>query len=388
MTNDATAQAVLSAPSAAAAFDEFERAARVLFQQNPEVRFSLLAGVDIPPAVEGAYAHGGAPFSARRLDILRTVNGPMVAESNDEFGGLAAAYLIDRLHGINQGYWDRAWRWLTAKKKEKLVFLTSHSGGPVYRGVKCLVSDLREQGYDVDFLPTSDLSRLTIQQEQVLLDGQKVGTIFRLFSILEVTEGKLISLVKAAQYGVVRMVPEFASWGDRTWFSLWGDYAEFFQHEMSEGAFAQLSKMMPQTVLVRGNQLSRPLVLADGSSVSSVMELKNFTAGQRCQVILKGAGVSALSRQVIVGSNIKSGRRWRELLDNWRQPFIIQACASSEELALPAAYFVSGAPEEQAACRVLLRTWSFGGVCVGATVASPRSSLTYGPAALLPVELR
>lgn len=374
-------------------FDEFEETAAALVRQKPEVSAQLLSGVDVDPTLRDEYIYA-APFSVRRLDVLQTAEGPLVTENDEQPGGLGIAYLYDRLYGLNHERWHEVWKHLTAEGK--LVFVVSDDWSIGYHAeIRWLVKTLKEEGYDAEFLSTAELHRLTVRRWQVQLDDSVVGTVFRLFPIFEASD-KLAELVQATKRGAVRLVPEFASWGNKTWGAIFYQYQEFFRRYMSKENFTLLEGLLPQTTLVQNGEFVSAFSLED-TAVESIEQLGNLPKRLRRKVVVKVTGANrkaARSYGVRVGSSFNSGadfKRHLELLQEEGLPFVVQAYRKGQEFSLPAYSVLDGqGTTEMFRCRMLMRPWSIFGVNAGIVTASPAtSSLIHGTtaSAFVPMDL-
>lgn len=371
---------------ATVAFDDFERASAELIAQKPEVIPQLLAGVDVDPSVRDAYIYASAPFSARRLDVLQTPEGMLVTENDEQPGGLGLAYLYDLIYGVNEERWYEVWKHLTAEGK--LLFVVSDDWSASYHvEIRWLAERLRNEGHDVEFLSTASLERLAVQDQQVLIDGEIVGTVFRLFPIFE-TKGKLADIVRAADRGVVRLVPEFSSWGNKTWFALFGEHKDFFRQQMNEESFTLLESVLPQTVLVQNGTFSAPFTVGD-IVIDNIEQLGSVTKTTRRKLLVKVTGANrqaARSYGVRIGSAFSSGAEFQRhlaMLQDEEVPFLVQSYVKGREYRLPAYSVLSGSgATEEFRCRVIVRPWSIGGMNVGLATASPvTSSMIHGTTA-------
>lgn len=377
---------------ATTAFDQFEAAAARLIADEPKVANQLMAGVEIDPAVRKDYIKAPKPFTVRRLDVLQTPGGMYVTENDEQPGGIGLSYLYDLLYGVNLDRWRAVWNSLVSSGK--LVFVVSHDWSQGYHGeIRWLVGRLRREGYDVEFISTNELNRLTVDARNVRMDGAKVGTIFRLFPIFE-TKGKLADLVHAAKRRTVKMVPEFASWGNKTWFALFYEHIDHFRRCMSPSSFQLLQQVIPDTVLVQDGMFSRPFVV-DGHAITTIEELGGVSTKIRRQLVIKATGASrqsARSHGVRIGSSL-SGAGFRDLLSKiGHGPFLVQYYTKGAEYAIPAYSVLDGrGTVETFRCRMLMRPWSVNGTNVGVVTASPReTSLIHGTtaSAFIPLDYR
>lgn len=387
-----TAQARPVHQLASTAFDQFEAAAAELVAGEPKVANQLMAGVEIDPAVRNDYIKAPKPFTVRRLDVLQTPDGVCVTENDEQPGGIGLSYLYDLLYGVNLDRWKAVWNSLTSNGK--LVFVVSHDWSQGYHGeIRWLVRRLKQEGYDVEFVSTNELSRLTVDARNVRMDGAKVGTIFRLFPIFE-TQGKLVKLVHAAKRRTVRMVPEFASWGNKTWFALFHEHLDHFRRCMNPSSFRLLQQVIPDTVLMQEGKLSRPFVV-DGHAITTIEELGGVSTKIRRQLVIKATGASRQSARahgVSIGSSF-SGTGFRALLSRIGDgPFLVQRYTKGAEYAVPAYSVLEGrGTVETFHCRMLMRPWSVNGINVGLVTASPReTSLIHGTtaSAFIPLDYR
>lgn len=372
-----------------AAFDDFERAsARLIAARNGEdVRAQILAGVTTDDKTRQAYAGNSAPFSVRRLDIVINQDGASVCENDEMPGGLVHAYWLDRAYGINQNRWNRALGWLT--QKGPLVFAVSTEwSAPYLHEITWFVNHLTQRGFDVHLVTSRDANRLRVGWRGAFLDGRKIGTVWRLFPIFE-AHGPFAGLVKAAQQGKIRLVPELASWGNKAWMGVFWEHQEHFRRTMSSRNFNRLSQLVPYTRLVTQDG-GFPSAIRDRGelvNVGSFDALKAIPTRHRKQVVVKTAGAhnrAARSHGVMIGTSA-TGTRWSEALDQMVRigaPLIVQEYRSPRRVDVPVWSVLEGRPklEDPFNGKLLIRPWAIGGQLVSATgfLTTPNTTKLHG----------
>lgn len=352
----------------------FERACAKLSRESAEVRDALLAGVILDssePSLADCYLNphfGDSPvheWSVRRPDMH--INGQqLTASENDEMpGGFTDLVHIDLAYGINTEQWRRAWDFLF--ERGPLLFVVSDGWSAGYiESTRWLVGHLRERGLPAHLVTSDHMDAIDITNEGVFIAGERVGTVWRQFPIFE-TKGKLAQLVYAAQNGLVRMVPEFAHFGNKTWFSLYRMHHTFFEGELTPEQVKILDQLLPDSHLVRYNEQNFPCTVG-GVSIKSFAELRELSADKRAKLVLKVTGANdhaARSYGVFIGY-ARSHDDWKQWLDdrlNKQQPFILQEVfeTSVETIAVLNTVTSTG---EVFRCKVLLRPWVVNGELV------------------------
>lgn len=363
------------------AFAQFERACATLVGRHADIQAKLLAGVDIPlndPKLQQVYLFPKATeWSARRPD-LHVHGRKLAASENDEMpGGLAEQVLIDMAYDINQDRWKKCFDWLT--ERGTLVFMVSSKWSEVYiESLGWLVTEMRRRGYDDVHLVTSENPvGLTVETDKVLFNGQPVGTIWRQFPIFE-TAGILAQLVLAAHRGAVRMVPEFAHFGNKTWFSIFSTRKELFREFLDERAMELLEEVLPKSHLVI-NLDDFPANMGD-MVINDLAHLKSLAEKNRDGLVLKVAGANpkaARSYGVLMGSGLPQVQ-WIDWIHDRlaaREPFVIQKRFETSIERVAVMNTSLGRPEIFD-CRVLIRPWWIGDQLVSASgCAVPSSTL-------------
>ncbi|MDQ7814780.1 MAG: hypothetical protein RDU25_03190 [Patescibacteria group bacterium] len=352
-------------------FAAFERACQDLVDSNPAVQEELLVGVELDaslPRLRDCYLQPRngetriSEWSVRRPD-MHVNERHLIASENDEMpGGFADLAHVDMAYDINQEAWTWCFDWLTSEGS--LLFVVSDDWSAPYITVtKWLAEEMRRRGFAAHMVTTSELDRVEIRKDGVFLDGHKVGTIWRQFPVFETT-GKLAELVFAAQDGLVRMVPEFAHYGSKTWFSLFWRYEEFFAERLTAEDIEIIHSMIPQSHLVAFERNDFPFTVA-GKRIRMLEDLISLDIEGRDKLVLKITGAnrqSARSYGVFMG-HARNEQDWRAwLLDRIKsnEPFIVQQRfeTSIETLGV---WNTSMKAAEVFRCRVLLRPWVVGG---------------------------
>jgi hypothetical protein len=213
----------------------------------------------------------------------------------------------------------------------------------------------------------------------VFFDGKKVGTIWRQFPIFE-TQGKLTKMVQAAKRGLTRMIPEFAHFGNKSWFALFQNHRGFFEQKFAmagkQDLFRMLDTLTPRSHLVEGTG-SFPCNLGV-CTVSTLEELREFPAEVRDRLVLKVAGANALASRsygVLMGYGLKQidWAGWIAEREKQNMPFIVQECFTTAVETLPVLNTRNSAPEGFR-CRILVRPWVILDELVSAHVCAVPSS--------------
>lgn len=362
-----------------------ERASTKLVKQNESVRDELMAGVVIHPDSPGMrecylYPHHGdkeiTHWSVRRPDMH--VNGDeLVASENDEMpGGFMDLVHVDNAYRINQGHWQWCFDWLCSEGP--LLFVVSDHWSACYiDGTRWLVEHLRSMGREVMMVTSKGLDRVTVAGNGVYCDGVRVGTIWRQFPVFE-TRGKLADLVFASQHGLVRMVPEFAHFGNKTWFSLFRKHEKWFREELGEEQFAIIDRLLPHSSLVTFSEQDFPVVIGE-RLIASFGQLVDVDKATRDKLVLKVTGANdqaARSYGVFIGAARKQTEWMKWLMDRHerKEPFIIQERFNTSIESIGVKNLASGAAEVFR-CRVLLRPWVVGDRLISShTCCTPQDS--------------
>lgn len=340
----------------------FERACGQLIRKDGEVRRQILAGVTIPDErLHDVYV---APrtdcFSVARPDIHWNEMGVNVSENDEMPGGMPELAHIDASYGVNEERWAAFLSWLTAEGP--LVFVVSHEWSKVYvPETAWLVEYLQGKGYPVHLLTTDHLEHLDIRKDGVYLDGTKVGTVWRQFPIFE-TRGVLAELVLAAHAGVVRMLPEFAHFGNKTWFHIFWQHQDWYREHLPAEQFALLRSILPESRFVESAS-SFPFTI-DGIDVPSPAALASLPQQLRDRLVLKICGANNLAARsygVLMGEGIPA-EKWaawvRDRLSK-EEPFLVQKRFETSVVRMPV-YHTGTKQAEVFLCRLLMRPWVYG----------------------------
>lgn len=360
------------------AFRRLEEASRLLLAAQPSVRDLLLTGVDLDPRFHDLYLYPPqTSFSVRRPDLHWTGIGQskVFASENDEMpGGFPELVHVDFAYGLNQERWTRCFNWLTSLGP--LLFVVSHEWSKCYvPEIQWLVERLVARGYAARILTTDRLHELTISDSGVYHNGEKVGTIWRQFPIFE-TNDALAALVTAAHKGIVRMVPEFAYYGNKVLFSLYRSHHSFFAGVLEPAVISTLDDLLPNSNLVL-SESSFPL-RAGGMFIASLTELSVLSQDIRDGLVLKICGANALaarSKGVLMGNGIRADE-WSDWVFErikLRQPFLVQRRIQTAVAHIPVQHTKRNCPE-LFHCRVLVRPWEVGGEIVSASGCAVPSS--------------
>ncbi len=344
------------------AMRSFEEACGVLIKESAEVRRQILAGVTIPDErLHDVYASPNVPyFSVARPDIHWNEENVNVSENDEMPGGMPELAHLDASYGVNEARWHTFLKWLTAEGP--LLFVVSHEWSKVYiPETEWLVRYFQSKGYPVHLLTTDKLHELSVDERGVYFQGQKVGTLWRQFPIFE-TEGVLAELVLAAHRRAVRMLPEFAHFGNKTWFHVFWERKEWFRAHLEADTFDLLLRILPESRFVESAS-SFPLVL-NGFTVETAAALAALSQAQRDRMVLKICGANNLAARsygVLMGEGI-SVDKWadwvRERLAN-KEPFLIQKRFETGVVRMPV-YNTGTGQAEMFLCRLLMRPWIYG----------------------------
>lgn len=373
------------------AFEEFERASSKLIRLDSEmpqasrIQPLISAGVEFPDSLSRAgecYLYPSKNcFSVRRPDLHWTLDGVFASENDEMPGGFAELVHLDRAYGINQDRWKRCFQWLCGEGP--LMFLVSHEWSKCYIAeFRWLCEYLQGEDYPVFMLTTEpeNLRELCAISNGVFYRGIKLGTIWRQFPIFETT-GKLAHIVELANDGVVRLVPEFAHFGNKAWFSIFRSHAGFFKKELGKEAFQMLEGILPDSHLVipqngRCNSVF-PLIVG-GILIENLQALKTIKEENRDNIVLKIVGANTLAARsygVLMGKGLKQ-EEWEswicERLRN-QQPFLIQRRLESGVTRVPVMNTKLGRGEAFS-CRVLLRPWQVGDEVVSVSACAVPSN--------------
>ncbi len=159
------------------------------------------------------------------------------------------------------------------------------------------------------------------------------------------------------------MVPEFAHFGNKSWFALYREYRSFFLKQLGRETIELLDMLIPNTrLVVPGTTINATLA---GKRIATWSDLVNLGEEHRHQLVLKITGANdkaARSYGVFMGQ-AQNQAAWKEWLEARRaagEAFIVQERfeTSLERIAV---YNTAKRQAEPFACRVLLRPWVVGG---------------------------
>lgn len=358
------------------AFGSFERACSKLVRTDgTEIVPLLAAGVDVDPEIRALYLRPSAEqFSVRRPDLHWTGTGMFASENDEMPGGFAECMHLDRVYGVNQARWGRCVSWLT--RTGPLLFLVSHEWSRCYiPEVRWLADTLRAERHPVLFRTTDCTDDVTINERGVRVAGESVATIWRYFPVFEV-RGLLADIVRAAHEGRVRLVPEFAHFGNKTWFSIFRTHEPFFRSALDAETYGVLDAVLPESRLVRSVE-DFPFTV-DGIALDSLGRLCSLPEVQRDRLVLKLAGANMLSARsygVLMGHGLsqETWTTWIHERLQQRQPFIVQRRAGTAVGRIPV-YNTIRRCAEAFSCRILIRPWMIGGELVTASCCAVPSN--------------
>lgn len=341
----------------------FERSCAALLRAHPDIRADILAGVELPgdPRAAALYLDPGVDcFTVDRPDLHLTPWGFFASEVDEMPGGMPELRHIDASYHVNETRWK--WFFDALCADDPLVFLVSDRWSkPYIEETRWLVEDLRRRGYDTVLLTTDRAEDLHIAEGGVFLGEHRVGTIWRQFPIFETT-GHLLALVEAARHGRVRMVPEFAHFGNKAWFALYRRHHAFFAARIPEH-LALLDTLLPDTHLVR-SALDFPCRVG-GVDIAGLDALAGLSKADRAGLVLKVCGANPLAARsygvrigITLGDAEWSG--WIRDIAAKGAPFLVQARIETAVERLPVVN-THTREAEFFASRWLLRPWSYQG---------------------------
>jgi len=344
------------------AFKEFEQVCDTLVRADSAVQRLVMAGVDVDPSVSDMYLFPSVnAFSLRRPDFHVTESGVFASENDEMPGGFAELVHIDEAYGINQQNWKDCFDWLF--EKGPVLFLISHEWSKCYiTEFKWLVDYLNQKGYHAVMRTTDHMEDISITDDGVWFGKNKVGTIWRQFPIFE-TRDKLAAMVRAAHCGSVRMVPEFAHYGNKVWFSVFRSHHLYYRERLLPESFALLDEVLPESHVVISER-SFPCRI-ETVTICSLSELKNLGASIRDDLVLKICGANTMAARsygVLVGHGL-SQETWTQWINERireKQPFIIQKRLATSIASIPVMN-TKRECGEMFDCRVLLRPWAYNG---------------------------
>lgn len=372
-------------------FQAFERACAQLVHEAPEWAQPFLgSGIDTTTQFATHYQAWRTPFSVRRLDVVLAEGyGPVVNENDEMPGGLVHAYWLDHCYQVNQRRWAQAINWLTAPGL--LVFAVSSKWSAPYTAeLRWFADHLRRFGYNVQLITERDMPRISRRGHDICLDSTPIRTVWRQFPVFEAHEA-FGPLVLAAATGQIRMVPEFASWGNKAWFGAFWDVGSVISSLMGYEQYQRLGLVLPPSALFHpDNHDLFPVQLHQMRWEGNPDIYESFAAlcAQQTKAIhglvAKTAGAhsqAARSHGVVIGRSC-SVRKWEVELRKLAQcgaPVVLQRYAKPAALELPMTSVLDDKTTYEPAFknRTLVRPWYIGGELVSATafVQEPSTKL-------------
>ena len=372
-------------------FHAFESACARLAREAPEWTDSLLeSGIATTNQYATHYRTWQTPFSVRRLDVVLSEGyGPIVNENDEMPGGLVHAYWLDHCYQVNQQRWAQAINWLTAPSL--LVFAVSSKwSAPYIAELQWFADHLQRFGFDVALITEQDMSRIGRRGHDICLDGRPIRTVWRQFPVFEAHEA-FGPLVLAAAGGQIRMVPEFASWGNKAWFGAFWTAGSIVSSLMGYEQYRRLGEALPPSTILHprsDNSFPAQLHQMRWEGNPDVYETFEALCSQQTKTIhglvAKTAGAhnqAARSHGVVIGRSC-SVRKWATELNNlakYGAPIVLQRYAKPAALELPMVSVLDGGTIYEPAFknRILVRPWYIGGQLVTATafVQEPSSKL-------------
>ncbi len=348
----------------------FEICCSELLEQHRDVGDRLMLGVTMDPAhpeLRDCYLHPKVRdervthWSVRRPD-MHVCGERFVASENDEMpGGFTDCFHIDRSYAINMDGWRATFNWLCSQGPLLFVVSSEWSKGYI-TSMRWMAEQMQAMGYPAYLIHGGELNRLHINNHNVTLelDNQTivVGTIWRQFPIFE-TKGKFAELVVASQDGRVRMVPEFAHFGNKSWFALFHERNHFFREHLTAGQFETLTMLIPSSHLVVPN--TQINITIAGTQLTSYHDLINAPDALRDRLVLKITGANDLAARsygVFMG-HAQKREAWIEWLSDRarkHEPFIVQERFQASEECI-AVYNTASKAAEPFPCKVLVRPW-------------------------------
>lgn len=360
----------------------FEQACDLLMRQDSTVHERILAGVHIKDDVlKQLYLFPPTNcFSVARPDLHykgTDATQKLFASENDEMpGGFPEVVHMDAVYRINQERWQSCFDWLT--NKGLLLFVVSHDWSKCYiPEMRWLVEHLQSKGYNAQMVTTDSLDEISINDSAVFFRNELVGTIWRQFPIFE-TQDVLTDLVKSAAFGAVRMVPEFAHFGNKVWFSIFRSHGGFFRRELSPETYGILEDILPDSYMIRSGR-SFPCHV-DGIAFQTLGDLLNAPEEVRDRLVLKICGANTLSARsygVLMGHglNLTDWKEWIQTHLHDEQPIIIQRRLETSVERVPVQNLSRNAAE-LFSCRILFRPWVVNGELVSVSgCAVPSNTL-------------
>lgn len=316
-------------------------------------------------------------FSVDRADLHYTGKGLFASEIDEMPGGFGELAHIDYAYNVNQERWNRCYEKLT--EDGLLLFVVSSEWSSVYvTEISWLVEHMRSLGFNAGMVESNDLEETLVHSENaVLYKKERVGTIWRLFPVFE-TEGHLAKLVLAAHERKIRMIPEFAHYGNKAWFALFREWNSLFTPYFEEETYQLLCEVLPDSHLVNDVQ-SFPFFVGK-YYIDSFYELCNLSPAVRDNLVLKICGANKLASRsygVLMGHGLSS-TTWTtwimERIEN-KQPFVVQQKIETGIARMPVRNTKRNCAE-LFNCRILIRPWVVLGEIVSAScIAVPSDSL-------------
>lgn len=346
------------------ALRSFEVASGGLIRNDEAVQELVLAGVDLPPSspLSRAYLFPHVShFSVGRPDLHYTGRAwPFASEIDEMPGGMPELVHLDVVYNINQDRWTKAFDWLC--QDGLLVFLVSDNWSKCYiPETEWLVGHLKQKGYPVELLTTNRLDEVEFRNNGLFLHGARIATMWRQFPIFE-TKGLVADVVMAAYEGNVRLVPEFAPYGNKTLFSAFRSHEPFYRGSMAPEEFQVLDQVLPHSYIVGGSQQSPYPFTLNGYQINNLNDLQRAPKEFRDRAVLKVCGANNLAARsygVLMGNGIDADD-WKQWIDSRHtagQPFIVQHRLEQGVARIPVMNTKTKYPE-LFSCRILTRPWS------------------------------
>lgn len=365
---------------------QFEEAAQAILDNNQlsyatqsAIENRLLQGVDLnDQELIKLYLHPNVrSFSVDRADLHYTGKGVFASEIDEMPGGFGELAHIDHAYGVNEDRWHACYKKLT--EDGMLLFVVSSEWSSVYvTEISWLARHMRSLGYNARIITGESLECLvSYSGDAVFYEKERVGTIWRLFPIFE-TMGEFAKLVHAAHDGKVRMVPEFAHFGNKAWFAVFHEFGEIFRPYFDEETFDLLLEILPDSHFITDTQ-SFPFRISN-YEIQSLTELRTVTPAARDELVLKICGANKLASRsygVLMGHGL-SQTKWEQWIDNRiknKEPFIVQQKVQTGIARMPVRNTKRNCAE-LFNCRILIRPWViFGEIVSASCIAVPSDSL-------------
>ncbi len=365
---------------------QFEKATQAILDNNQlspatqsAIKHRLLQGVDLhDQALINLYLHPNVPsFNVDRADLHYTGTGLFASEIDEMPGGFGELAHIDHAYDVNQDRWHACYKKIT--EDGLLLFVVSSEWSSVYvTEISWLVQHMRSLGYNARMITGELLEYLVSYSDNaVLYQKERVGTIWRLFPIFETT-GEYAKLVHAAHEGKVRMIPEFAHFGNKAWFALFREFNELFRPYFDKETFDLLLEILPDSHFIT-DAGSFPFWISS-YEIKSLKELRTLAPADRNELVLKICGANKLASRsygVLMGHGL-SESTWQKWIDDRirnKEPFVVQQKVQTGIARMPVRNTKRNCAE-LFNCRILIRPWViFGDIVSASCIAVPADSL-------------